>query len=170
MTGVAAHALINMNAVVEINEVGQVVDPGPHQRIAAAKTFPYRFQQPGVRPYLRVAIHASPGGRNSSEARGFDRSMAVAAINSQSGHMMLMAERDRLRPRHFSVSNIGRALQLQHRPEQRRDQENRPVNRGTGDCVRAAMKNLHGSELSVQWKRHVRCWYGFPSGQLFTDG
>jgi len=82
--------------------------------------------------------------------------MAIAAIDAQPGDVMLMAERDRLGPRHLGVSYVGRPLQLEHRPQQRRDQEYRPVNRGAGDCVRTAMKNLHRSELSVQPGRHTQ--------------
>ena len=62
--------------------------------------------------------------------------------------MVLMAEGHRLRPHHFGVSDVGRALQFEQRPQQDRDQEYRPVNRGAGDCVRTAMKNLH--QRSVQ--------------------
>src|ERR1700678_932400 len=74
--------------------------------------------------------------------------MAIAAVNSQTADMVLMAKGHRLRPGHFCVSNVGRALQFEHCPKQYRDQEYRPVNRGAGDCVRTAMKNLH--QRSVQ--------------------
>src|SRR5271169_1424078 len=82
--------------------------------------------------------------------------MAVAAIDAQTRHVMLVAKRNRLRASHFGVGNVGRTLQFEHGPQQRSDQEDGSVNRGAGYCVRAAMKNLHQSELSVQRGRMHR--------------
>jgi hypothetical protein len=76
--------------------------------------------------------------------------MTIAAINSQTANVVLMTKRNRLRACNFGVSDVGRSLQFKHGPQQNRNQKYRPVNRGAGDCVRAAMKNLHRSELSVQ--------------------
>ena len=45
MAGVAAHTLVDMNAVIEINKVGQIIDPVPDQRLAAAEALAHRFKQ-----------------------------------------------------------------------------------------------------------------------------
>src|SRR5882672_10710358 len=38
VTGGAANALVNVNAMIEINKTGKVVDSGPLNRLAGAKT------------------------------------------------------------------------------------------------------------------------------------
>src|SRR6266576_6438258 len=77
VAGIAAHALIDMNAVIEINEIGEVVDPVPDKRFAAAETFTDRFEHGGACPNLRMTIHAGSGGRNAGKARNFHGSMAI---------------------------------------------------------------------------------------------
>lgn len=86
--------------------------------------------------------------------------MAIPAINPQSGDVVLMAERNRLWPRHPGIGYIGRALQLNACPENERDKKNRPEDGGAGDCVSTAMKNLHPLELSVQRGNHFRSLVG----------
>lgn len=95
-----------------------------------------------------MAVHTGFGWRNPGERRFLNRSVAIAAVNAQTAYMVLMAKGNRLRPHHFGVSDIRRPLQFEQCPQQGRDQKYCPVNRGTGDCVRTAMKNLH--RLSVQ--------------------
>jgi hypothetical protein len=67
-----------------------------------------------------MAIHAGLGGRNAGEAGFLDRGMAITAIDPQAGHMVLVAERDRLFRRNVLVGNVGRALQLHQRRCHRR--------------------------------------------------
>ena len=62
VAGVAAHAFINVNAVIEINKVGKIIHPVPHQRLPGAKTLANRFEHWRRRPDLRMAVHASLGG------------------------------------------------------------------------------------------------------------
>ena len=52
VTGIAADALIYMNAVVEINEVGQIVHPIPDQRLARPEALAHRLEQGRARPDL----------------------------------------------------------------------------------------------------------------------
>lgn len=111
MAGVASHAFVDMNAVVEIYKVGKVVDPRPHQGLVAAVTLPYRFQQGLVRPDLGVTIHAGLGRWDTGESGVLDRCVTVAAVDTQTGDMMLMAERSRLWAHDPSVGDVGRASQ-----------------------------------------------------------
>ncbi len=67
MAGVAAHTLVDVNAVIEINEVGQIVDPGPHQRFIGAETLAHGLEHGSLGPDLRVAVHAGFGRWNSGE-------------------------------------------------------------------------------------------------------
>lgn len=147
VAGVAAYALVDVNAVIEINEVWEVVDPVPYQRFAAAKTLADWFQKRRGRPNLRMTVHASLCRRNSGEARSFYRGVAVPAINPQRSHVMLMAEGRGLRPHYTGISHIGRALQLDTAPQHCCHREYTRVNRGPRNYVRAAMKNLHLSDF-----------------------
>lgn len=56
---------------------------------------------------------------------------------------MLMTERHRLGSNYFCIGDIRRALELNARPEDDRNKEDRAEDGGTGDGVRTAMKNLH---------------------------
>lgn len=64
MAGGATDSLAHVNAVIEINEARQIVDPRPFNRLAGAETFPDRRQRGTLRPDLRMAVHADLGRRN----------------------------------------------------------------------------------------------------------
>src|ERR1019366_6673809 len=104
VAGVAPHSLIDMNAVIEKNEIGELIHPRPLQRLAGAVAGADRFEQLSVGPDLRMAVHTSLGGRNAGETRSLNRGVAVAAVNAEPGNVMLMAERHGLR---FSHSGVG---------------------------------------------------------------
>jgi|ERR1700676_311274 len=148
MTGVAAHSLIDMNAVIEVNEVWKIVNAGPNQRFPGSITFAYGLKHRRPGPNLRMTIHAGPGGRDASKIRGLNRSVAIAAVDAGTSNMVLMAKRHGLRPRDLLVSHVRRTLQLEGGPEQSADQEHSSYDRGFGKCVGTAMKNLHRSERS----------------------
>src|SRR5437764_15076699 len=97
MTGVTTHTLGDVNAVIEVHEVRQLVDASPLQGFARTIAGSDGLQQLRVGPDLRMAIHAGLGRRNAREARGLNRGMAIAAIDSKSGDVMLMAEGHGLR-------------------------------------------------------------------------
>ena len=96
MTSRAAHAFIDVYAVIEINEVGQVVDSRPFYRLARSEAFSHGSQVWTVRPELRMAIHACLGRGDTCESRRFDSRMTVAAIYPAIADVMLMAELDGL--------------------------------------------------------------------------
>src|SRR6516162_3447787 len=94
-----------------------------------------------------MTVHAGLGGRNAGKTRGFHRRVTVAAIDSQSRDVVLMAERGGLGTHHLSVGHIRRALKLDAGPEDKGDQEDRAKKGSAGDGIRTAMKDLHRSEL-----------------------
>src|SRR6266436_2205988 len=94
-----------------------------------------------------MAVHASLGRRNPGKTRGLDRSVAVPAINPQRRHMMLMAEWRRLWPGDAGIGYIGRALELNARPQHACQGKYPRVNRSARDDVSVAMENLHRSEF-----------------------
>src|SRR5437588_501275 len=100
---------------------------------------------------LSVAIHAGLGGRNPCEPGLLNRGVAVAAINAESGHVVLMAEGNRLRPHHARIRHVGGALNLRRGPEQKGDNEYRSKNCGPRNCSSNAMKDLrHRRKLSSE--------------------
>lgn len=64
MARFAPDALRHMNAVVEVNEIRQVVDTDPLQRFLGSITLPNRFQHGTGVPNLGVARHARMGWRD----------------------------------------------------------------------------------------------------------
>ncbi len=116
VAGIATDALGDVNAVIEIHEVGELIDARPLQRFARPVAGAHGLEQLGVRPDLRVAIHAGLRWRNSGEARCLDRGVAVAAIDPESGNVVLMAERNRLRLAHAGVGHERRSLDQVNNP------------------------------------------------------
>ena len=153
MTGVAADPFRDVDAVIEEDEVGKRVHPRPLQRLAGSIAGAYRFEQRRVGPNLRVAVHAGLGGWYSSKAGGLDRGVAVAAVNAESGNMMLVAEGDWLRLAHTGVGYIGGTLYGVTHPDQSCDDENRAENGGARQRVRAAIKDLRHSLTYEIWMR-----------------
>jgi hypothetical protein len=142
VAGVTTRAFVDMNAVIEKDEVGKLVHARPLQGLAGAVAGADGFQQLGVGPDLRVAVHARLGGRDAGETRSLYRGMAVAAINTESGNVMLMAEGHGLRLAHSGIGKVRRTLDLHRHPAERGHDEDRAKNRGPGQGVGAAMKNL----------------------------
>ena len=139
---IAAHAFVDVNAVIEEDKVRKLVHPRPLQRLAGAVTGADRLKQLRVGPDLRVAIHARLGRRNTGKTRSLNRSVAIAAVDAEAGNVVLMAEGDGLRLPHAGVGDIGRALNLHRDPAERGYDEHRAKNCGSRQGVGAAMKNL----------------------------
>src|SRR5579862_2049654 len=111
VAGVAADSLINVNAVIEIDEVRELVNARPFERTAAAETLAHRLEIGRIGPDLRVAVHARLRRRNAGKARRLDRGMTVTAVDPKTGDVVLVAERNRLRLADSGVGNVRSALQ-----------------------------------------------------------
>jgi hypothetical protein len=145
VASVAADSLGDMNTVIEVDEVGKLVDPRPLQRFSAAIAGSHRLEQLRVGPDLRVAVHAGLGRWNSGKARRLTRGVTVTAVNAKPRNVMLMTEGYWLRLAYAGVGCVGRVLNLHRHPGQRSEHEDSAKNSGARQSVRAAMKNLrHG--------------------------
>ena len=60
-----ADALVHVDAVIEIDEIGQIMHARPAYRLAGAPALANGFQVWRIRPDLCVAVHAGAGRRNS---------------------------------------------------------------------------------------------------------
>ena len=139
-------ALINVNAVIEINEIRQIVHPGPPDRIPRTEAGPYRLERRTRVPDLRMAIHASLGRRNVGEPRGLDRGVTIPAVDSEAADMVSMAERHRLFARLRGAGFPCGSIDLHKSPRQKSQDEDGAENRDSRKRVRAVMKDLgHGS-------------------------
>ena len=72
VTGFATDAFVDVNAVVEIDEIRNIVYPRPLDRPILTKACPYGLERRTVRPHLLVTIHADLCWRNSGECGLFD--------------------------------------------------------------------------------------------------
>lgn len=142
MASRAADSLVHMNAVIEINVVGKIVDPSPFQRFAGSKTRAHGLQIGTIGPNLLVAIHAHGGRRNTRGRSGLYRSVAIAAIDAIIARVMLVAELDGLLNFNPLAGIPGRATDLSGNPEGGYHNEDRSEDGGLRQRVRAVMKNL----------------------------
>ena len=132
----------NVNAVIEINEVRKIVHASPFERAVLAKTGAHGFERRTIGPNLRMAIHARLRWRNSCEVTFFDRCVAVTAVDTDTRHMMLVAERHRLHAHHARLREVwGPDDGTDHRC-QSRDDKHRAEDADSRQRVRAAVKNL----------------------------
>jgi hypothetical protein len=95
----AGHALVDMDAVIEIDEIRQVMHPIPADRLLVPIARVQRRQRRRITEQLRMAGQADLRRRQAGEGRFFNRGMAIAAIQAVIADMVLVAEPDRLRDR-----------------------------------------------------------------------
>src|SRR6202034_1843280 len=89
VAGVAAHSLIDMNAVIEIHEVRKLVHPRPLQRLAALVAGADGREQLGITPAQQVSVQASLGGGYAADSRSLTGCVAVGAAGAEPGDVML---------------------------------------------------------------------------------
>lgn len=151
VAGGAAHALGDVDAVIKVDEVGQIVDARPLERLAGLPAVLQRLEHRGVREDLRVAGHARFRGRNACEIALLDRRVAIPAINAIVTNVARMAERDRLVAANPHHRDGGRVVEepkdgTQYKKSRRTEDQTRP-----GDRVGTWTEDLcHGTfPLSV---------------------
>src|SRR5689334_13562468 len=77
-----ADALVDVNAVIEIDEIRKVVNARPRQRLTGAETGAHRLENHRIGPDLRMAGHTDLGGWYARHRRCFHRRMAIPAIEA----------------------------------------------------------------------------------------
>jgi hypothetical protein len=142
VTGRARHALLHVNAVIEVNEIRQIVHAIPNQRLPIAKARPHRLEHRALRPNLAVAIHARLRRRNSGKGRRLDAGVAITTIDPGLRNVVLMAEWHGLFPDYTRVRDIWRADHSENHPTKRGQNEHGAKNREARNRVHAGMKYL----------------------------
>jgi hypothetical protein len=74
--------------------------------------------------------------------------VTVAAVDAESGDVMLMAEGNGLRFAYASVRDVGGTLDFHRHPTQGGKDKHRAKDRGPGQRIRTAMKNLRHSLMT----------------------
>jgi len=148
VTSRATDAFVYVNAVIEINEVGKVVYARPLDRLAGAPAFANGFEIRTVRPDLRMAIHASLGGRNARISKFLNGGMTIAAIDSVISDVMFMAELNGLFAREISLGVVRGSVKFEQKPNDYRDEEDRAEDADFRYEVGASMKDLTHRRLS----------------------
>ena len=92
----ATDAAIHVHGVIEIGEVGQLVDLNPRNGSVVRRAFADRREAIVSREHLVMAIHANAGTRNVRIPRLLDIVMAIAAINAELVGVNGMREKNRL--------------------------------------------------------------------------
>src|SRR5579883_742530 len=105
----AADALVHMNAVIEVDEVRQVVQPRPRNAFVCPVTGAYGLEHRAVHPDLRVATHAGMRGKHAREVALLHRGVAVPAINAELTDVVLVTEWHRLPSGQANSRDVGRA-------------------------------------------------------------
>ena len=142
VAGFAADALIDVDAVIEIGEIGQIMHARPGDGAVRAETFAHRLERGAGVPDLRMTIHAGLGRGDVGEGRSLDRGVAIAAVNPDVADMMGVAEGHGLLAGDTGLGRPGGAAPGAEKPQQKTEDEHRPEDAYLRERVRAAMKNL----------------------------
>jgi len=135
-------ALSYVNAVIEINVIGQAVYADPLDGVIGAVAFADRLQVTRSVKQHGMAVHTRFRRRNTSCRGTLDPGMAIPAIDTVIARMVLVAELNRLITGYVLVRQIGRARRQQDARQRQTRQEKRREDTEARDEIRAAVKNL----------------------------
>ena len=152
----ATHAFVDVNAVVEIDIVGQAMHANPFDGFISAITFAHRFQVAGAIEQHGMAIHARLGRRNPGSSGAFHSGVTVTAVDAIVADVVLVAELDGLLARDVLVCQIGRTRQTHHTPKRQGRKQRPKKDTELRDKIRAAVKNLGHSNLHFYGERNLR--------------
>src|SRR6266487_2427142 len=147
----AADPFIDMNAVIEIDEIGQAVHFVPLDRFVGAKALANRFKIGRAIEKHRVAVHAGLRRRNPGNRGRFHAGMTVTAVNAVIADVMLVAELHRLLPVDVLLRHVRRARHREDRDKRQPDQEKSGEDTESGNEVSASMKNLRHLIFALWW-------------------
>jgi len=108
VTGRAADAIGDVDAVIKENIIWQPVYPLPVERSSGFQALADRRQHRGIRPYLRMAGHTYMGGGKACECSLLDPGMAHSAMQPKVAGVVGVAKWNRLATGEPLVSCIRR--------------------------------------------------------------
>jgi len=119
----AAHTFVDMNAVIEINEIGQAMNFDPLDGLVAAIALANGLEVRRSVEENRMAIHAGLRRRDTGHGGSFDAGMAVAAVDAVIADVVFMAELHWLLTGDVLPRQIRRACHREDGHERQADQE-----------------------------------------------
>lgn len=122
MTSRAIDPGLHVNAVVEVDEVRNIVNAFPPDRLIGLPAPAHGFELRAIEPHLAVAAHAQLRGRNTGMCRALGAAVAVQAIDRVVTNVMAMVELDWLLDRRAAVRRVRRP-DVQHRRDHERDHD-----------------------------------------------
>ena len=142
VTGGAANPFRDVNAMVEINVVGQIMDTVPLQRSIGDKTGANRRERWRVVPNLRVTRHAGIGARHTGKGRLLNCRVTITAIDSVVAHVMFVTEGNRLIEGNVHVSGVRRPQNFRGEETTSRQEQQYSNNDHASMGIRACAKYL----------------------------
>src|SRR5215471_14591469 len=122
-------ALGHVNAVVEVGEVRQIMDFRPANGLPRSKARAHRLEHRTVFPNELVTVVASGGGGDAGRCGRLDRRVAVTAVDPQTGHVVLVTERNRLHQRDAAPRGVAGAVDDHEDAEETPDHKHRREDR-----------------------------------------
>ena len=146
----ASNPFVYVNAVIEIDEIGQPVHLHPGNRFIGAVTATHGFQIIDIAKQDGMAIHAGLCWRDSRVSRGFHAGMTVTTIDAVIAGMVFVAELNGLDTRYALVGDIGRPRHYQNSRQRQPSQNNRSEQTKTCQKIRTSMKNLGHVSVALE--------------------
>ena len=142
VAGRTTDAFVHMNAVIEIDVIGKIVDAPPLDRFARAKAGADGLKVRAVGPDLFVTVHADGRRRNAGRRRRFDRRVAIAAIDAVVADVVFVTELNWLVALDPLTGVPGRTINLSGYPKRGDENKNGSIDRSLGERVGTVMENL----------------------------
>jgi hypothetical protein len=152
----AAHSLVHVDAVIEIDEVGQIIDAIPAYGLVLAQAGAHRFQHIAVFPNLLMTVHACGCGRHPCKRTHFDGVVAVTAINTDPSNVVCMAKRHGLIDWYPLVRDVWGISDRRPTPSHCRDSENAPEYRQARNRIGRSLEYLGHRSRYVQRTHKAR--------------
>jgi hypothetical protein len=142
-----AYSFCHVDAVIEIDIIGQIVNAVPLKRCVRGDAVADRREQRNIGKDLRVTMHAGLARRHAGKARFFDRSVAVATIDAVLRDVVFVTKRHRLRERNIDIRCVRRPEDLVGGPAGAANQNQSAKNEDAGIDIRVARKDLGHEEI-----------------------
>lgn len=153
-----------MDAVIEVDVIGQIMDAVPLQRGIARETLADGREHWRVVPNLRVTRHAGVGAWQTGKGGLFDGGVTITTIDSVIANVMFVAERHRLIQRNIDIGRVGRPIDFGGGPTGYANEHDDTENRYTRVNVRPRRKKLgHGDLRFCSARRKSRMKAGWDA-------
>jgi hypothetical protein len=135
VAGGAADSLVHVDGVIEIDEVGEVIDAHPGDGAIAEVGSAHRVEQRSAVPDLGMAIEAFAGSGEARAGGALDGVVAIAAVDARVLHVVAMVELERLLDGLTLIGEKGGTDPQQEQREAGDDATGESEQSGPGDAV-----------------------------------